>query len=84
MGEKVNFRNSIYKPIFSNDLLITDVECIRKVQQIYEEMDFPPLFEKYRNESYESIRSQIQMANENIPRNILECTLDLTISNDFK
>lgn len=72
----------IYKPIFTNDLLITDVECIQKVRQIYEEMDFPPLFEKYRNDCYENIRSQIQMANEKIPRNILQHTLDLTIGRD--
>lgn len=60
-------------------IFLVDPDCIRKVGEVYNEMDMPKLFADWKQKRYNIIKEKIEKTTPNVPRSFLCKHLEMTM-----
>ncbi|XP_053962454.1 farnesyl pyrophosphate synthase-like isoform X4 [Anastrepha ludens] len=61
-----------------------DPQKIARVKQLYEELNIPSLYAKHEEETYNRIKTLIQQASDNMPREVLQEVLNTIYKREIK
>lgn len=63
-------------------ILNVDPECINEVKKVYNDLDFPELYMRYEEQTYDNIKHQIQQTlhSDKLLQNVMIDTLNRTFN----